>query len=106
MKKKLIGLLITGIISTPLTAIANSDDSEYPAANFQPKVIFADDSVKSSSSNQTAFDPNFPAASFQPKVLYVDASAASSTASSSTGEKSVFDPRYPAANFEPKVIYP
>lgn len=102
MKKKILGLLIAGIISTPLTAIANSDDSKYPATSFQPKVIFADDSAQSTGSS--AFDPDYPAASFQPKVLYVDASAASS--GGSTGEKSVFDPKYPAANFEPKVIYP
>ena len=104
--KKIIGLLLAGAIAMPLTAFANSDDSQYPATNFQPKVIFADDSAKStgSSSSQSAFDANYPAASFQPKVLYVDASASSSSAS--IGEKSSFDPKYPAANFAPKVIYP
>lgn len=108
MKKKILGLLLSGIISAPLTAVANNDDSQYPAANFQPKVIFADDSVKaaSSSSNTSSFDSNYPAANFQPKVLYVDASAATSSATSSTGEKSVYDPNFPAANFEPRVIYP
>jgi hypothetical protein len=108
MKTKLLGLLIAGIISTPLAAIANSSDSEYPAANFQPKVIFADESAKAtgnSSAKQSAFDPDYPAASFQPKVLYVDASAAKSPGGVK-GEKSVFDPKFPAANFEPKVIYP
>lgn len=107
MKKKILGLLIAGIISAPLTAIANSDDSKYPAANFQPTVVFADDSAKStvSSAKPAVFDPDYPASSFQPKVLYVDASAASSSGAS-TGEKSVFDPKFPAANFEPKVIYP
>ena len=107
MNKKILGLLIASIISTPLTAVANSDDSQYPAANFQPKVIFADESAQSTSNSATksSFDADYPAANFQPKVLYVDASAAASN-SSSTGEKSVFDPNYPAANFEPKVIYP
>jgi len=104
MMRKIIGLLLAGTIVTPLTAFANSDDSQYPAANFQPTVIFADDSAKSTSSSQSAFDAEYPAASFQPKVLYVDASASSSSAS--TGEKSSFDPNYPAANFAPKVIYP
>ncbi len=103
MKNKTLGLLLTGIIFTPLTATA---DSDYPATNFQPSVIFADDSVKSTGgSKQSAFDADYPAASFQPKVLYVDASAASS-GGASTGEKSSFDPKYPAANFEPKIIYP
>lgn len=108
MKKKILGLLIAAIITVPVTAIANSDDSQYPATNFQPKVIFADESAKSTGpAAQSAFDADYPAASFQPKVLYVDAtSAVSSSANSSTGEKSAFDPKYPAANFEPKVIYP
>ncbi len=106
MKNKTLGLLLAGIIFIPLTAVANSDDSEYPAANFQPSVIFADDSAKSTAgSKQSAFDADYPAASFQPKVLYVDASAASS-GGATTGEKSTFDPKYPAANFDPKIIYP
>jgi len=104
MKNKILGLLIAGIISSPLTAIANSD--EYPAANFQPKVIFADDSAKSTgNAKKSSFDAEYPAANFQPKVLYVDASAAKSN-TALTGKKSSFDPKYPAANFEPKVIYP
>ncbi|MCK5829136.1 MAG: hypothetical protein KAH20_02420 [Methylococcales bacterium] len=110
MKNKLLSLLIAGIISTPLTAIANSSDSEYPAANYQPKVIFADESAKSTENTsakpkQSGFDPDYPAASFQPKVLYVDASSAKSSGGVK-GEKSAFDPKYPAANFEPKAIYP
>ncbi len=105
MKNKILGLLLSSFTFTPLAAIAKSDDSNYPAANFQPTVIFADESAKTAvSSNKSAFDANFPAASFQPKVLFADASTSSSSVS--TGEKSSFDPKYPAANFEPKVIYP
>ena len=104
MKKKILGLLlIVGIVSSPLTAFANSDN-EYPAANFQPSVIFADDSAKSTASS-SVFDPHYPAANFQPKVLYIDASTAINNIAS-RGEQSIFDPKYPAANFEPKVIYP
>jgi recombination DNA repair RAD52 pathway protein len=108
MNKFITGLLLAGIISTPIAANANSD-SDYPAANFQPKVIFSDDSISSSSTHQgekSSFDPDYPAASFQPKVLYVDASSSASTTEANFGEKSTFDPKYPAANFEPKVIYP
>ena len=108
MKNKLLSLLIITSVSTPLTAFANSDDSQYPATNFQPKVIFVDESAESSdktAAESSEFDPNFPAANFQPKILYVDASAAKAP-SGVKGEKSVFDPKYPAANFEPKVIYP
>jgi hypothetical protein len=100
MKNKLLSLLIITFVSIPLTAFANSDDSQYPATNFEPKVIFADESAESSE-----FDSDFPAANFQPKILYVDASAAKASGGVK-GEKSVFDPKYPAANFEPKVIYP
>ena len=105
MKTKLFGLLITSIIFTPLTVLANSGDSEYPAANFQPTVIFVDDSVEAVSET-SAFDSDYPAANFQPKILYVDASAATESSSTVTAEKSTFDPKFPAANFEPKVIYP
>jgi hypothetical protein len=105
MKTKVLELLVTAIISTPLTALANSDDDKYPATNFQPKVIYADESETSGSSSKSSMDANFPAAHFEPKVLYVDASVTSST-STLKGEKSVFDPKYPAANFESKIIYP
>ncbi len=106
MKNNILGLLIAVGIASPLTAAA---DSKYPAADYQPKVIFADESAKSSApatGEKSSFDADFPAANFQPKVLYVDASLAASSSAASTGEKSVFDPKYPAANFEPKVIYP
>lgn len=107
MKNKILGLFIAGIIATPLTAMANSDDSQYPATNFQPTVIFADESAQSSGNTETSsFDEAYPAANFKPTVLFVDPSAAASSASTSTGETSSFDPKYPAANFEPKVIYP
>jgi hypothetical protein len=80
MKKIIILGLTTVVIGlASLTASAGSDD-QYPAANFQPKVIYIDkDSVKSS--------PKCPAQTPAEK-------------------KTEFDPKYPAANFEPKVIYP
>ncbi len=102
MKHKILGLFIAGIISTPLTVIA---DSQYPAANFQPKVIFSDASAISSGSTgqSSSFDPDYPAANFQPKILFIDASAANS---GFQGGKSSYDPKYPATYFTPKVIYP
>lgn len=54
----------------------------------------------------TAFDANYPAASFEPKVIYIDKNFAKISAKASMGETSTFDPDYPAANFEPKVIFP
>lgn len=82
MKKIIIlGLATTFIALTSFTASAESD-SQYPAANFQPKVIYIDkDSVQPSSSSKCPMKK--------------------------TAEKEAeFDPKYPAANFVPKVIYP
>jgi hypothetical protein len=86
MKKILILGFATAVIAlTTFTASAGSD-AQYPAANFQPKVIYIDkDSVQASASTSTkcACPAQKPA------------------------EKEVeFDPKYPAANFVPKVIYP
>ncbi|MDO9169697.1 MAG: hypothetical protein Q7U18_11525 [Methylobacter sp.] len=80
MKKIIILGLTTAVMAlASLTASAGSDD-QYPAANFQPKVIYLDkDSVK----------------------------PATKCPSPKTAEKEIeFDPKYPAANFQPKVIYP
>ncbi|WP_333874531.1 hypothetical protein [Methylobacter sp.] len=82
MRKTIIlGLATTAITLTSLTVSADND-AQYPAANFQPKVIYIDkDSVKSS-----------------PKCQCPDQKPAEKVAE--------FDPKYPAANFTPKVIYP
>lgn len=101
MKNKTLGLLLIAIIANPVQLMANGD-SQYPAANFQPTVIFIDASVAATgATNYSAYDPNFPAASFQPKVIFIDASASRFKADTAT-----FDPAFPAANFVPKVIYP
>lgn len=75
-----------------IASVANAQ--EYPAADFQPKVLFRDESVvvepaaKAVTSaatpcvNQAAeskketvaeVDPNYPASSFQPKVIFSEA---------------------------------
>lgn len=83
MKKIIILGLATAVITlTSLTASAESDD-QYPAANFQPKVIYSDaGSAKPASKcptnkpavkekeKEAEFDPNYPAAHFAPKVIY------------------------------------
>jgi len=57
---------------------------DYPAANFQPKVIYSSEAVATQTSSsapcvakvaQTEADPKYPAASFQPKVIYSSADA-------------------------------
>ena len=49
-------------------------DSNYPAANFEPKVIFINEKLAglgaSSKLKKSAFDANYPAANFEPKVIY------------------------------------
>ncbi len=79
MRKTIIlGFAVAGIALIPLTASAASDD-KYPAANFQPKVIFIDKEAV-----------NKPvSASMKPAK-----------------KKAQFDPKYPAAYFEPKIIFP
>ncbi len=81
MKKIIILGFATAVIAlTTFTASAESD-AQYPAANFQPKVIYIDkDSVKPSTKcppqtqkpaeKEVEFDPKYPAANFTPKVIY------------------------------------
>ncbi len=54
----------------------------------------------------------YPASDFQPKVVYQDkdyqhegSQSSSSSASASSGEKAAADANYPAATFQPKVVY-
>ncbi len=102
--KKLI-VLGVGVFSLSLLSNAAMATSDYPAADFQPKVVYIDEDAVgkagSGSQKQTAYDPDYPAASFQPKVVYIDKDAAKKAA-----PVVEFDPDYPAAYFQPKVIYP
>jgi hypothetical protein len=75
MKLPLISCtFIAAITLIPSISMANRDDAKYPAANFQPKVIYLDkEAVKASKQpfgTKAAYDPKYPAASFQPKVIY------------------------------------
>lgn len=79
MKKIIIlGLATAFIASASLTASAGSDD-QYPASDFQPKVVYIDkDAVKpltkcpaqKPAEKEVEFDPKYPAANFTPKVIY------------------------------------
>ena len=74
-----------GLFITFLLSASTVSAQEYPAANFQPKVIYSSEAaapVENSASDpcrpkaeQTAIDPKYPAASFQPKVIFSDADA-------------------------------
>ena len=79
MKKIIILGLATAVIALATFTASAGSDEQYPAANFQPTVIYIDkESVKSSSKcpdqktaeKATEFDPKYPAANFEPKVIY------------------------------------
>jgi hypothetical protein len=103
MKKMIV--LGLGAVSLSLLSSMAMATNDYPAADFQPKVVYIDEDAvgktASASQQQTAYDPDYPAASFQPKVVYIDKDAAKKAA-----PVIKFDPNYPAAYFQPKVIYP
>jgi len=73
------GLVVTLLLASPIVGA----ETEYPAADFKPKVIYQDiDNSQSKSTSSTAsakqakpaeVDSKYPAADFEPKVLYKDA---------------------------------
>ncbi len=99
MKKTMIlGLTVTAIAFGPICASA---DEQYPASDFQPKVLFQDETVAEMPTGKAEFDPKYPATSFEPKIVFQD-----ETLINKQKIEVVFDPKYPAAYFQPKVIYP
>lgn len=95
MKKNnlLQGAIVALLVASPLAAFAG----QYPAADFEPKILYQDESIKSSATAVKASpaaapatvaskvdDSKYPATNFEPKVLFSDASytAPKSTASS------------------------
>jgi len=114
MKNTLIFGLAIATLSQTLTAQAVVD-AKYPAANFEPSVIYIDKDATASSEPVAAaseFDAKYPAANFQPKVVYFDQDLAGQSHASSSPElaqepiQDETDPKYPAAYFKPKIIYP
>lgn len=89
------GLVATLLLASPIVGA----ETEYPAADFKPKVIYQDiDSSKSAAApskqaksveSATESDSQYPAANFEPKVLYKDADykPSKSTATSSASER-------------------
>ena len=78
-------------------------ETQYPAADFQPKVLYKDADYKHAGSTAAAapaeqakpkakvVDPNYPAADYQPKVLYKDENYKPSPATPSTAASSDFE---------------
>ena len=78
-KNKLVltGVLATLLVSSQLVVA----DTKYPAADFQPQVVFQDNELIEKNSSKQAASPSKTAAS------------------------SETDAKYPAANFQPQVVY-
>jgi hypothetical protein len=99
MKKSFfLKLALISITLNPLNASA-ATETLYPAADFQPSVIYQAPSIATNDTTQEASDPKYPASNFAPSVIFIDKQAANQS-------EAVFDPKYPAANFKPRVIYP
>ena len=73
--------MVLSLLSSPF-ALAGED---YPAANFEPKVLFSSEEASSAATSAPTpvaakaveaveVDPNYPAANFQPKVTFNDES--------------------------------
>lgn len=75
-------LLVATLLSISIEATAA--DSEYPATDFQPKVVFQDEDYKHTGSTS---------------------SSSSSSKKKVKGKVSSADSDYPAANFEPEVLF-
>ncbi len=84
MKKNnlLQGAIIALLVASPFAAFA-AFAGQYPAADFEPKVLYQDESIKSSAPAEKA------------------APAATNSASAASTD----DSKYPATNFQPKVLF-
>ena len=76
IQKLTSGLITALVLSSPIVGA-----EEYPAANFEPTVIYNDSDYKHSGSSTTTSgkkaetskpDPKYPAANFQPEVVFSD----------------------------------
>lgn len=79
-----------------LSSFVASADSQYPASDFEPQVIYLD---KNLAAQATA-----PTGNSQSAVPCTD-NTSSAKAPDQTAANEI-DPKYPAAHFQPKVIYP
>lgn len=85
MKKNnlLQGAIVALLVASPFAANA---DSQYPATDFEPKILYQDEAAKS----------------FKPTTSAVTAPAQAATSAPTV---SADDSKYPATNFEPKVLF-
>jgi len=96
-KNQLTKSLMAAFMLTSGAAMAGAD---YPASDYQPKVLYTNPDYKESAAAPAKsapaakpaaveVDPNFPAANFQPKVVYNDAGYKHSAAAPSAAGGSV-----------------
>jgi len=97
-KTMMSGFAVAVFALNPLLASAAAND-KYPAANFEPTVIYIDKDIVAEEPAASEFDPKYPAANFESKVVYIDKDLVEQAEDES-------DPKYPAAYFKPKVIFP
>lgn len=86
--------LYQGTLTVLLLASSVAHAQEYPASDFQPKVLFRDESIV-----VPAAEP--PTSSATPCAMQQPASSAP-VATQAVEEA---DSKYPASSFQPKVIY-
>ncbi len=109
--KKMMSLAVVTTVFSIASNLAWATSDEYPASDFQPKVVYIDKDAVSQSAptvkkRKFTFDPDYPAADFEPKVVFIDKDAVAATSVVKKKKEVIFDPDYPAAYFQPKVIYP
>ncbi len=80
-----------GMVVGLLLASSAINAQEYPASDFQPKVLFQDESVAAASSSA-------PSSSSAAPCVTQEASAKQE-------QVAEFDPKYPASSFQPKVLF-
>lgn len=113
-KNELTKAVLAALLLASTSVMAESD---YPAADFQPKVVYSDAAASASTSvpakpaaaaQATESDANYPATNFQPKVVYSDAdykhSSAAPSAAGGSSSKSASATATTAASAANEVI--
>lgn len=83
-KNNLLQIAVTTLLMA--NSFVATAGTQYPAADFEPKVVYQDASVKSSAPDMAAVSVKTEAAAPAPVA-------------------DAYDAKYPATNFEPKVIF-
>lgn len=110
-KNKLTKAVLAALVFASSSVLAASD---YPAADFQPKVLYSDESAQSAPESKPAVaaaaaveeeaDPKYPATNFQPKVLFKDSDYKHSAAAPSSGSSAKSSVSASSASAELAVI--